>query len=415
MNFTKSQELLSKAEKVIPVCTQTFSKGYLYFPKGVSPVYLEHGEGSHVWDVDGNKFIDFICGLGPITLGWNYPRINESIKSQLDAGIIFSLPHPLEVELSEVLNGIIPCAEMVRFFKTGSEACQAAIRAARAYTDRDHIAFRGYHGWHEWYAVKSERPKGIPDAYDDYIHQFEYNDIDSLRAIFDLYPDQVAAVIMEPVIVEKPKTGFLEQVKLLCQQNRALLIFDEIVTGFRWSFGGAQEYFNIVPDLACFGKGMANGMPLNCVVGRADIMKEFEEIFVSSTFGGECLSLAAGLATIQEMWDRETIEHCWQMGKKLMTGLQNIGLKMGGYPCRPAILTEFSHQEKALFIQEYIKRGILIHSSLVINLCYSHTTDDITKAVNACGEAYSVVRKTIASEDWSVLKGEIIQPMFRRL
>jgi len=325
-------------------------------------------------------------------------------------GIIFSLPHPLEVKLSELLVDIIPCAEMVRFTKTGSEACQAAVRAARAYTGRDHIAFRGYHGWHEFYAVASKRPKGIPSVYNDYIHPFEYNDLDSLRAIFDLYPDQVACVIMEPMIVEKPLPGFLEQVKQLCYQNGALLIFDEIVTGFRWSLGGAQQYFDVIPDLTTLGKGMANGMPLNAIVGRADIMKEFEEIFVSSTFGGECLSLAAGIATIQEMQNKDTITHCWRMGKRLVKGLTNLGIQCLGYPCRPMlVLPNDSLYTKSLFVQELIKQGILVHPGMLINLCYSHSKSDIDRTL----EAFENVLNSIESGK-TILEGEIGQPAFRR-
>ena len=413
MKLDKSFEYLSRAEKVIPVCSQTFSKGYRYFPKGVSPIFLSCGQGSHTWDVDGNEYVDYICGLGPITLGYNYYRVNQAIIDQLLGGIIYSLPHPLEVELAELLVDIIPSAEMVRFFKTGSEACQAAIRVARAYTGRDGIAFRGYHGWHDWYAVHTERNRGIPRPILSYIYEFEYNDIKSLEQL--LKSGMIAAVIMEPVIVEPPKDGFLQQVKELTHQYGAILIFDEVVTGFRWALGGAQEYFGVIPDLAVFGKGLGNGMPINAVVGRRDIMLEFEEVMVSSTFGGECLSLVAGLATIQEMRDKKTIDHCWKLGTELMAGLMDIGIEVQGYPCRPAITQAFSLEEKALFLQEIIRRGILIHSGFLINFCYSHTDEDIDRTIEACGEAMDIVRKTVSSGNWDVLEGELIIPAFKRL
>lgn len=413
MKFTESLEYLERAKKVIPCQTQTFSKGPNYFPQGASPVYAEMGYGSHLWDVDYNEYVDFILGLGPITLGYNYPATNTAIVKQLRlGGITFSLPHLLEVELSELLVDIIPCAEMVRFSKTGSEVTSAATKIARAYTGRDHIAFRGYHGWHDWYSVTTERSKGIPGIYNRYIHQFEYNNIKSLEAIFAMYPDQVACVIMEPMIVEEPALGFLETVKMLAHQKGALLIFDEIVTGFRWSLGGAQEYFGVTPDLATFGKGIANGMPLSAVVGRADIMKECEEIFFSTTFGGECLSLAAGISTIKEMREKKTIDHCWSMGKRLMGGLTDLGVKVSGYPCRPAITDEYllKPETKTLLIQELIKRRILLHSGLLINLCYSHTEEDIDKMLNAFEEVLRGIK-----ENRFELEGSLIQPSFKRL
>ncbi len=369
MNFTKSNEWLERAKTVVPCQTQTFSKGPKYFPVGASPLFLQRGGGSHVWDVDGNEYVDFILGLLPISLGYHYPTVDVAIIRQLRDGIIFSQPHPIEVELSEKLTDIIPCAEAIRFTKTGSEATQAAIRIARAYTGRDHIAFRGYNGWHEWYAVTTELPKGIPSVYKTFMHQFDYNNIESLEMIFRIYPDQIAAVIMEPVIVQKPALGFLEAVKEVTHRNGALLIFDEIVTGFRWSLGGAQELFGVTPDLSTFGKGMANGMPLNCVVGRGDIMQECERVFFSGTFGGECLSLAASMATIAEMEDKDTIGHCWRQGTKIMKALKSLDIEVLGYPCRPIFtLPKDSPVTRSIFVQEMIKRGVLMHCGLFFNL-----------------------------------------------
>lgn len=410
--YQKSLSLLDRALKTVPLATQTFSKSWRYFPRGAAPVYLWWGEGGYVWDADKNKYLDLICGLATITLGYAYPRVDEAIKKQLSDGIIFSLPHPLEVELSELLTRIIPCAEMVRFTKTGSEATSAAIKAARAYTDREHIASFGYHGWHDTFSVITERPKGIPSIYSELIHEFEYNDIDSLRAIFDMYP--VACVIMEPVIATPPDKDFLRQVRQLCHENGVVLIFDEIVTGFRWSLGGAQEYFGVVPDLATFGKGIANGMPLNCVVGKRDIMRMFDwesMVFFSSTFGGECLSLAAGMATINEIMDKKTIEHCWKLGERVINGLTSLGIKCLGYPCRPILeLPDNSPEFKTLMIQELIKRGILIHSSLGINFCYSHTIGDIDIALNAFEDSLRVIKSGKVE-----LEGQLIEPAFKRL
>ena len=417
-NLTKSNEYLERAKKLIPVQSQTFSKSVRYFVQKVSPLFIDHGKGCEIWDVDGNKFIDYIAALCPITLGYAYPRVDFAIKRQLKKGIIFSQPSPIETELAELLHSIIPCAEAIRYTKTGSEACQGAIRIARAFTGREKIAFRGYHGWHDWYAISTEMPRGIPKVMKDYIFPFEYNDLDSLEKIFRVHPNEIACVIMEPTISQLPKDGFLEGVRDIAHKYGALLIFDEIVTGFRISLGGAQEYFNVVPDLATFGKGCANGMPLNLVCGRADIMAECENVFFSGTFGGECLSIAASIATIKEMMERNTIDHCWDMGLKLMDGLNAMerGIHVFGYPCRPIYdLWDNSPEVKTLFMQECVKRGILAHAGY-FNLSYSHKEKDIQETLNVCETALRIVDNAVNNRNVKeCLEGGLITPAFRRL
>jgi glutamate-1-semialdehyde aminotransferase len=406
-HYTRSSEYLERALKVIPLATCTLSKGYRYFPQGAWPVFLDRADGCLVWDVDGNMFIDYIMSLCPITIGYNDPIINLAISRQLLEGIVFSLPSPLEFKLAEKLTEIIPGVEMVRFLKTGSEADQAAIRAARAFTGRNHIAFRGYHGWHSWYAVQSDRPKGIPKEEGQYMHEFQYNNLDSLRGVFDSYPSQIAC---EPVIIEHPLPGFLEGVKELCHKNGALLIFDEVVTGFRWTLGGASQYFGVTADLVTFGKGMGNGMPIAAVGGRRDVMREFEDIMVSSTFGGECLSLAASIATINEMQKMRTIDKIWQRGQVLMDGLRGLGLEVSGYPCRPAITTQFSTEEKSLLLELMAQRGVLIHSNLVMNLCYAHSMNDIRHTI----EVFRVCLATMKKQGVKA-SAILLQPAFKRL
>lgn len=424
-SLQKSFEYVSRAERVIPALSQTFSKAPRYLVRGVYPVYLQRGEGGHVFDVDGNEYIDYILGLGPVTLGYNYPRVNEAIVKQLQDGVSLSLPHPLEIELAELLTEVIPCAEMVRFSKTGSEVTSASIRAARAYTGREKIASYGYHGWHEWYSVTTTRNKGIPVALRELILLFEYNDITSLEKLFEQHQGEIAAVIMEPVVVQPPRDGFLEKVRDLAHDNGALLIFDEIVTGFRMSLGGGQEYFGVTPDLAAFGKGMANGMPMSAVVGKKDVMREFEEVFFSTTFGGETLSLVASLATIQEIQQKKVIDHIWKVGERLTKGFNDLAKSLHvdavsiGFPCHPMfVLRDKNGNEspeiKSLFMQELVKRGILIHSG-AINLCFSHNNNDIDRTLEACEDALKIVMKAIAANKVSeMLEGEVIQPVFRR-
>src|SRR3989338_6320011 len=270
--FTKSQKLFRKVSRIIPLASQTFSKSYLQFIKGWAPLFVSHAKGAAIWDVDGHRYIDFINGLLPVILGYQYKAVDEAIKKQLQKGIIFSLSSALEYELASLLRKHIPCAEMARFGKNGSDATTGAVRLARAVTGRDHIAVCGYHGWHDWYIGTTTRALGVPEDTKKLSHKFIYNDLASLEKIFVENPDKIAAVIMEIENYEEPKAGFLEKVKEITHKNGALLIFDEMITGFRWGLGGAQKYYGITPDLACFGKSMANGMPISALVGKKEYM-----------------------------------------------------------------------------------------------------------------------------------------------
>jgi glutamate-1-semialdehyde 2,1-aminomutase/spore coat polysaccharide biosynthesis protein SpsF len=425
-NLVKSYQLFDSAREVIPSCTQTFSKGYTQFPFGVSPIFLERGEGSHVWDVDGNEYIDYAMALGPVILGHAYPPVNETISAQLRDGIIYSLPHRLEVELAEMLTEIIPCAEMVRFGKNGSDATSGAVRAARAYTGRDKIACCGYHGWQDWYIGTTTRNKGVPKSVQSLTLTFEYNDIESLKRLFDQNKDDIAAVILEPIGIIEPEDEFLQKVKDLTHQNGAILIFDEIVTGFRLALGGAQEYFNVIPDLACFGKGMANGMPISAVVGKREIMEVFDEIFFSFTFGGEVLSLAASIATIKEFKQKGVIDHLWKQGEKLKEGYNALTkvhklehyTECIGLPPRTVMTFKDFHgtdslELKTLLQQEAIKRGILCTGSH--NICYSHSSEDIERTIKVYDEALQIMAGAIAEGDIKkFIQGDIVKPVFRK-
>lgn len=425
--LAKSFGYLEKAKKIIPGCTQTFSKSYNQFPFGVSPVYLQRGKGCYVWDVDGNKYIDYVFALAPVILGYSYPRINAAIKDQLKNGIIFSLPHPLEIELSELLIKTIPCAEMVRFGKNGSDATSSAIRIARAFTGREKIACCGYHGWQDWYICTTTRDKGIPKFTHNLTYPFEYNNIESLEKIFENNKDEIAAVIMEPVSVIEPKNNFLEKVKKITHNNNAVLIFDEIVTGFRVAVGGAQEYYKVIPDLACFGKSMANGMPLSAVVGKSEIMREFEDVFCSFTFGGECLSLAASIATINEIMEKNVIAYLWKQGNRIMNELNkliqedNLANYMRCYGLGPRNVIDFKDKSgkedlllKTLFLQEVIKRNIL--SGGYHNMCYSHAEEDINKTIEVYVEILPIIRKAVEKDNIrEFLEGKPVEPVFRRI
>ena len=278
--------MLARARRTIPLGTQTFSKSYTQYPHGVSPYFIARGKGSHVWDIDGNEYVDFVNALCSVTLGYGDTDVDSAVRTQLDDGVIFSLPHPIETEVAEAIVEMVPCAEAVRFGKNGSDATSGAIRLARAYTKRDRVAVCGYHGWQDWYIGSTARSAGVPDAVKQLTHSFAYNDLESLNRLLDAHPNDFAAVILEPMNVTYPKPGFLESVRELTEQRGIILIFDETITGFRFANGGAQELFGVTPDLATFGKGLANGYPLSAIAGRSDIMKLMEEIFFSFTFGG---------------------------------------------------------------------------------------------------------------------------------
>src|SRR5215470_5792339 len=228
--IVESDQYYNRALGLIPAATQTLAKGPGQYVKGVAPKYLRRGLGSHVWDVDGNEYIDFSMGIGPISLGYCYKAVDDAIKAQLEAGITFSLMHPLEVEVAELLREILPQAEMVRFSKTGCDVTSAAVRLARAYTNRDKVLCCGYHGWHDWYISVTARNDGVPCAVQDLTYTFNYND---LQSVIDGIDDDTACVILEPVVFEPPRDDFLSKRKAICEKNGTLLIFDEMWTGFR--------------------------------------------------------------------------------------------------------------------------------------------------------------------------------------
>jgi glutamate-1-semialdehyde aminotransferase/spore coat polysaccharide biosynthesis protein SpsF (cytidylyltransferase family) len=425
-DLSRSYQLKAKAERLIPGCSQTFSKAPSQFVQSVAPVFLARGSGSHVWDVDDNEYIDYPMALGPVILGHNFPAVTEAMTRQVQDGCTFSLPHPLEVEVAEMLVGIIPCAEMVRFGKNGSDVTAAAVRVARAYTGRELIACCGYHGWQDWYIGTTTRRRGVPRAVQELTLTFEYNNSESLARLFAQYPGQIAAVIMEPIGVQDPLPGFLRQVAALTRSDGALLVFDEMVTGFRVALGGAQEHFGITPDLACFGKAIANGFPLSAVVGRRDVMALFNEIFFSFTFGGEAVSLAAAKATIEVMRERDVIAHLWEQGQRLKDGYQVLAREYGlekrtecqGLPPHTvALFRDEAGQEslllKSLFMQECLKRGVLF--SGVQNICFSHSPADIDTTLRVYRSAMEILARAVAAGNVrESLEGEPVEPVFRR-
>lgn len=434
--FPRSEELWKKAKKLIPCGTQTLSKGPDQFVAGVTPKFLERGKGAYVWDVDGNKYIDYPMALGPILLGYDYAPVVDAVIKQIHKGTTFTLMHPLEVEVAELMVKTIPCAEMVRFAKNGADVTTAAIRVARAYTGKDHIAFCGYHGCNDWYAVTTPRNKGIPKEMGRLIHPFKFNDIKSLEVIFDAFDGKVGSVIMEiggelpvesvyfPYKGRGKKKHFLHDVKELCERRGALFILDEIVTGYRLSIGGAQELFNVTPDLACFGKGMANGFPISALVGKREFMRELEEVFFSMTYSGDTIGLSAAKATINVILNEPVLDHIYRLGTKLHSGMREraadlkIPFEISGQPARAGMTFRDNKGResldfKSLFLQETIKKGILFGGPIFIT--YSHTDEDIEKTLDIFAHAMKTLRKAydIGSVD-PFMEGEKVRSVFRK-
>ncbi len=418
----RSDALWARAEGLIPAGTQTLAKGPTQFSRGVAPKYLVRGRGARVWDADGNEFLDFNMGIGPIILGYCHEAVDGAIRRQLEDGITFSLMHPLEVELAELLRELVPHAESVRFSKTGCDATSAAVRLARAYTGRDRVLCCGYHGWHDWYIAVTDRSAGVPAATAELTSTFRYNDIDSVLAGLDA---DTACVILEPFTFERPRPGFLEELRRLCDRNGTLLVFDEMWTGFRSALGGAQELLGVRADLALFSKAMANGMPISAVTGRRDVMALLEkDVFFFTTFGGETLSLAASIACIRYIREHGVIARIAERGQALLDGLQRLIGTLGldyvsvtGYPFRTLVNFDPKAGDpllmKTLVQQELIRRGILWAGTH--NLCDAHTAEDIAYTLGAYGETLAVLKQAVeAGRIVEYLEGEPIEPVFRK-
>ncbi len=423
--FIKSHQLFKKASKIIPLASQTFSKSYLQFIKGQAPLFATHAKGCRIWDVDGNEYIDFANSLGPIILGYQYPAVDEAVKKQLKKGMIFPLPSPLEYELAQLLIKHIPCAEMVRFGKNGSDVTTGAIRLARAVTGREHVAVCGYHGWHDWYIGSTARNLGVPKSTITLAHRFIYNDIKSLEKLFSKHKNKIAAVIMEPMNYIEPKNNFLKKVKELTHENGALLIFDEVITGFRYSLGGAQKLFKVTPDLATFGKAMANGMPISALVGKRKYMKKIGDIFYSFTFGGEILSIAAAIATIKEMESKKVINYIWSKGQYLQektnklleqNGLEKI-IKVKGSPCQQVFIFSSTEKYSDLEIKSYLQQEIFQEGFFWYgqhNMSFSHSQKDIDKLLRVLKAVLPRLRELMdAGKLKENLRGKPITNIFK--
>ena len=380
-DFTPSRQLWEKACGLIPCGTNTNAKRVTSFlDPDTFPAYATRAAGPYVFDLEDRRYIDYIAALGPILLGYGDARVKARIASQLDRGWLFSLPDPAEVELAEVLTRILPCCERVRLFKTGAEATSAAVRCARLATGREVVIQCGYHGWHDWWAV-TLHPRGIPAATAGATVAFRYNDLDSFADAIRRHGEKAACIVVAPAgFGVEPAPGFLEAIRSEAHRLGIVLVFDEVVTGFRWALGGAMEKYGVVPDLACIGKSMANGMPISALVGRADLMEGFKDTWISSTFAGESLSIVAALETIAILRDGGIHGRLYALARDLNRGIAGAaraagaGITIGA--AVPGLRLEFEgspeqkDQRARRFVGVCAAHGVLVRrEGLAITLC----------------------------------------------
>lgn len=430
--FDRSKELGCRAHELIPGGAHTYAKGDDQYPE-CAPGFIARGNGCHVWDLDGNEFIEYGMGLRSVTLGHAYPSVIDAAARQMQLGSNFVRPAPIEVECAERFLELVPTAEMVKFAKHGSDALDGAVRLARAYTGRDFIAICGDHPFFstaDWFIGTTAMPAGVPQWARSHTVKFLYNQLHTTEALFEQHPGQIACVVLEPARLEAPAAGYLEGLKALCAKNGALLIFDEMITGFRWHRSGAQHLYGVIPDLSTFGKAIANGFALSALAGRREIMQmggydhDRERVFLlSTTHGAETHAMAAGIATMTAYRDEDVVGHLYRQGRRLRIGVAEAAAAAGvekqveclGPDCALVFTTrdrdgQPSQEFRALFLQELIRRGVLAPSFMV---SYSHTDADIDHTIGAVRAALRVYRRAMDEGVARHLVGRAVKPVFR--
>jgi glutamate-1-semialdehyde 2,1-aminomutase len=428
----RSEALRRRAHEKIPGGAHTYAKGDDQYPEG-APAFIVRGQGCRVWDLDGREFLEYGMGLRSVTLGHAYPAVVEAAAAAIQQGTNFTRPSPLELEAAERLLGLIEGADMAKFAKNGSDVTTAAVKLARAHTGRDLVAIcrdQPFFSTDDWFIGTTAMPAGIPQSIRAMTLSFRYNDLDSVDTLFRRYPGQIAALVLEPAAAQEPGPGFLEGLRARCDAEGAVLIFDEMITGFRWHRGGAQTLYGVVPDLSAFGKAIANGFSVSALVGKRELMElgglrhEKERVFLlSTTHGAETHALAAAIATMKVYESEGVVEHLHRQGARLRSGIdeavRRLGLtahfQLAGRDCNLVYAAKDAEGKpsqafRTLVLQEALKRGILM-PSLVVS--YSHGDDQIDRTVEALGEVLGVYRQALDGGIERFLEGRPIQPVFR--
>lgn len=431
--FEKSKRLRERAHALIPGGAHTYAKGDDQYPED-APGFIARGVGSHVWDVDGNEFIEYGSGLRSVTLGHAYAPVVEAAQAAMRLGSNFVRPAAIEVEMAERFLANIPGAEMVKFAKNGSDVTTAAVKLARAYTGRDLVGICAEHPFFstdDWFIGTTPMDAGIPQAVTAQTLKFHYNDVESISRLFAEHPGRIACLMMEAATAVEPKDGFLQKAIDVCHANGAVFVLDEMITGFRWHLQGAQTQYRITPDLSTFGKGIANGFALSALAGRRELMelgglrtKRDRVFLLSTTHGAETHALAAGLATLGVYETKDVVGHMRRIGEALRTGINQKAEALGlakhfqvlGHPANLVYATRDadgnpSQPFRTLFLQETIRRGLLM-PSLVVN--FSHGDEEVRRTVEAVGEALGVYQRALEDGVEKHLVGRPVQPVFRK-
>ena len=434
----RSLETYARACQIIPGGTQLISRRPYQLALGISPIYADHAKGSHLWDVDGNEYIDWISGIWAIILGYRDEVVDQAVKERIEKGLNYSISSEVEVELAEEMIRTFPSAEMVRYAKGGGDACAVAIRIARGTSGKDKVLLCGYHGWHDWYIAANLLddgtldehlfpgidPTGVPKALRGTALPFRYGDLDMLEGLLKANQGEVACIMMEPMRSERPPAGFLEGVRALADRYEVFLVFDEVSCGFRCAIGGAQEYLGVTPDMSVFAKALSNGYAMGAVVGKREAMEPASRMFISSTYWHDTIGIVAALTTIRELRRRNAIPRFFEIGRALREGVDEAAKQTGlaaqsrGLECYPKIQFNIedpllARKVATLYIQEMSKRGILCMTSFAVN--WAHSEEDIARTVGALKEVFGVVQGALeAGRIDDVLECDLRRDTFRR-
>lgn len=429
----RNKEYQKKAHMYIPGGAHTYSRGDDQYPIN-APTVLEKGEGCYVWDVDGNEFLDYGMALRSVTVGYGYERIAKAAIDQIYLGNNLTRASKVEVDAAENLVNIIDGMDMVKFGKNGSVVTTAAVKLARAYTGKKYIARCAQHpffSYDDWFIGSTIMTSGIPEEMRSLTLQFDFNDIVSAERLFEQYPNQIACIILEPATTVEPKDNFLQKLKELCHKNGAIFIIDEMITGFRWDLKGACHYYDVIPDLATFGKGMANGFSVAALMGKKEIMDlgglshDKERVFlVSTTHGAEMCGLGALVETIKVYKELNVTGHLWDYGRKLIDGMNNIAKELGiedkflveGVPVSPNYICKdnngnISMEFRTLFSQEMINNKVLMPW---IAISYSHGQNELDYTLDATRKALIIYKKALEQGVEKYLVGRAVKPVFRK-
>lgn len=438
MKINKGIALWNKTKKIIPGGSQLLSKRSEMFLPEQWPSYYKKAKRVVIWDLENNKYIDMsIMGVGTCILGYADEDVNEAVKKAIDRGSMSTLNCTEEVELAELLLKIHPWADMVRYAKTGGEAMAIAVRIARAYTGKDKIAFCGYHGWHDWYLsanladdknldgqlLSGLEPLGVPRGLTGTALPFNYNEIEELEEIVE--NNDIGAIVIEPIRHQEPKNNFLEKIRKIANDINAILIFDEITSGWRMNIGGIHELYNVYPDIAVYGKAMSNGFPMAAIVGKREVMNVAQNSFISSTYWTDRIGPVASIATINKMFDNNVPSHLCKIGDLISEGWRklaedhnhNLRVDIMGIPPLTTFAFDYGEDSQALhtlFTQEMLERGFLASKSVYVS--YSHTEEHVGKYLENVDEVFGTIKKAIQENNiYKLLKGSVAHEGFKRL